>query len=286
MFETVVIGVDGRPGGRDAIALAVRLAAPEARLILANVHSDGGAVGYGASQSIAQARARAEQVLSSERAKLGERADTIVVYSGSPGRALQDLAEREAVDLLVVGSCHRSALGRVLLGDDAWAALDRAPCALAIAPRGYAAAERPLRRIGVGYDHSSESERALDVARALRGDTSATIRAREVVSLQALPTTGSIPMDWTLQTERVMADERARMATIDDVQGEVVYGDPGEELEALAGDVDLLIVGSRGQGPIGRLLEGSTSAYLARHVTAPLLVLPRSSSSEAVSPTS
>src|ERR1035441_6042318 len=82
MFETVVIGVDGRPGGRDAIALAVRLAAPEARPIPANVPSDGGAVGYGASQSIAQARARAEQVLSSERAKLGERADTIVVYSG------------------------------------------------------------------------------------------------------------------------------------------------------------------------------------------------------------
>ena len=37
MFDNVLVGVDGRQGGRDAIALARRLCAPEARIALAHV---------------------------------------------------------------------------------------------------------------------------------------------------------------------------------------------------------------------------------------------------------
>jgi hypothetical protein len=39
MFENVIVGVDGRPTGRDAIELARHLVSPEGKLILANVHS-------------------------------------------------------------------------------------------------------------------------------------------------------------------------------------------------------------------------------------------------------
>jgi hypothetical protein len=39
--------------------------------------------------------------------------------------------------------------------------------------------------------------------------------------------------------------------------------------------VDLLVVGSRGYGPLGRLVHGSTSNELARVSCCPLLVLPR-----------
>jgi hypothetical protein len=41
--------------------------------------------------------------------------------------------------------------------------------------------------------------------------------------------------------------------------------------------VDLLIVGSRSYGPIGRLFHGSTSNYLQSHARSPLIVLPRGS---------
>jgi nucleotide-binding universal stress UspA family protein len=73
-----------------------------------------------------------------------------------------------------------------------------------------------------------------------------------------------------------MIDEkRARLATIQDVDADVVYGDPGESLAALASEVDLMVVGTRGQGPLGRLMSGSTSTYLARRVSCPLLAVPR-----------
>jgi hypothetical protein len=39
--------------------------------------------------------------------------------------------------------------------------------------------------------------------------------------------------------------------------------------------VDLLIVGSRGYGPVGSVFHGSVSSYLERHAASALLVLPR-----------
>ena len=73
----------------------------------------------------------------------------------------------------------------------------------------------------------------------------------------------------------MMKAEQARVDAIKGVAGEVVYGDPSEELAAFANDLDLLIVGSRGHGPIGRLLSGSSSTYLARRCPCPLIVVPR-----------
>ena len=38
MFKTVIVGVDGSPNGRDAIALASRLMDPGGKMTLAHVH--------------------------------------------------------------------------------------------------------------------------------------------------------------------------------------------------------------------------------------------------------
>ena len=57
--------------------------------------------------------------------------------------------------------------------------------------------------------------------------------------------------------------------------GVVTYGGPREELVRLGKDVDLLIVGSRDHGQIGRLVHGSVSRHLVGHATCPLLVLSR-----------
>jgi nucleotide-binding universal stress UspA family protein len=52
-------------------------------------------------------------------------------------------------------------------------------------------------------------------------------------------------------------------------------GGAAEELALYGASVDLLIVGSRGYGPIGRLVHGSTSQRLTRIARCPLLVLSR-----------
>ncbi len=57
--------------------------------------------------------------------------------------------------------------------------------------------------------------------------------------------------------------------------GRAVYGLAGEELAAFGDELDILVVGSRGYGPVRRLVLGSTSAYLEHHARCSLLVLPR-----------
>ena len=52
-------------------------------------------------------------------------------------------------------------------------------------------------------------------------------------------------------------------------------GHAGEELARFSGEVDVLVVGSRGYGPIRSLMLGSTAVHLASSAQCPLLVLPR-----------
>ena len=180
MFEQIVVGVDEHDGGPDAIALAAKLAAPDGQLTLAFVYCGDPYVYRGASVAVeATERERTLERLEAVRAEAGIHAKLSFVASSSAGRGLHELAEREGVDLLVLGSCRRGLVGRVLVGDDTHAALDGAPCAVAIAPAGYVRESGVMREIGVGYDGSPESVSALGLAREPRGRV-----RRETVSVR------------------------------------------------------------------------------------------------------
>jgi nucleotide-binding universal stress UspA family protein len=66
---------------------------------------------------------------------------------------------------------------------------------------------------------------------------------------------------------------RARITALGDVEPHAGAGDPAEELARYSDTVDLLVVGSRGEDPIGRLAHGSTARDLAETAHCPLLVL-------------
>jgi nucleotide-binding universal stress UspA family protein len=52
----------------------------------------------------------------------------------------------------------------------------------------------------------------------------------------------------------------------------VLIVEDSDWLDALADEVDLLVCGSRRNGPVGRLMLGSASDHLVRHVDVPLIV--------------
>jgi nucleotide-binding universal stress UspA family protein len=276
MFQTLIVGVDGRPGGRDAIALASRLVAAPQELTLAHVRPGAlRAVHASIPGMITDEREQSHELLERERTESGVTAQLVSSVSTTPGRGLHDLAEERQADLLVVGSSSHGFLGRALLKDDTRASLNGAPCAVAIAARGYAAGPGPLATIGVGYDGSPESDAALATARALAEQSGASIRALEVVSIPAYAYTGIVPAEMGEGIEMMVEQARARMAALAGVEGSAVYGLPGEELAALGDQVDLLVVGSRNYGPMRRLVLGSTSDHLAHHARCSLLVMPR-----------
>ncbi|HMD56775.1 MAG TPA: universal stress protein [Solirubrobacteraceae bacterium] len=279
MFKNVLVGVDGTASGRDAIALASLLLDADGKLTLAHVFSRLAKPLHAVTRASAPAdRAQASELLSSERAQAGPEAELVAVDAATPGRGLHEEAERQNADLLVLGTCHRGVLGRTLLGDDTRAALDGAPCAVAIAPAGFARHASPLSSIGVGYDGSPESAAAVETARALAAPRHASVRALELVSIPYYEYTGlaagTVTEGGDMVEQRIVEAEN-RMGEISGVKGEARYGLAGEELAGLSGEVDLTIVGSRGYGPARRLIMGSTSHYLERHARGPLLILPR-----------
>jgi nucleotide-binding universal stress UspA family protein len=271
MFTRIVVGVDCREGGRDALALATLLQSAGGGELVAVyacapaplLHED--------------ALARVE----GELARAGATGRALAVNDRSPAHALRTTAERDRAELIVIGSSHLAGAERVLAGDDAAATLHCAPCAVAVAPRGFARAPSPLRRIGVGLDASPESRLALALARRLAHLAGACVRAITVVA-PSVPLWPAIAWDpaWAGSGESVRQPDELLLASVaaelpDDVTPEVVVGNAWTELASRSADLDLLVVGARAYGPVRRLLLGSTSTRLVRTAACPLLVAPR-----------
>jgi nucleotide-binding universal stress UspA family protein len=272
-FEQIIVGLDESERGRDALRLGELFARTAgASLSVVRVSE-----GTGAEET--------ERLSAEVDAVLGElvvEAEPLPLAGGSPARALHELAAtRPGVGLIVLGSTHRAGFGRVLPGSVARRLLHGAPCAIAVAPRGYVADE--LRVIEVGYDASAEAEAALETAAALGELAKATLR---VIAVDSPPTTGAaVSTPGTTGAARVPAavDLQAELhAGVSRLPAKLralpVFerGDPARVLLARAEEgVDLMVVGSRGYGPLGVVLLGSVSVAVIENATCPVLVTPR-----------
>jgi nucleotide-binding universal stress UspA family protein len=273
MFTKVLVGVNGEQGGRDAIALAKQLAHPDANIALAHVYGAGLMPGAGAALLLAAEREEAERLLERERRAAAPRAQVITCADHSIGRGLHLVAEAKGFDLIVIGASRHGFFGRVLIGNDAIATVNDAPCPVAIAPYGYALNPRPLSRLGVGFDGTSEARQALAAARHIAARDGSTIQAVLVLPLQSRPYGGPGRHRWADIAEQVPEDDRHRFDDLRDIDAEVRYGNPDEELERFSETLDLLIVGSGKYGPVRRILHDRVSRDLVRHSACPLLVL-------------
>ncbi|HUA45727.1 MAG TPA: universal stress protein [Solirubrobacteraceae bacterium] len=278
MFSQVLVGVDDDHGARDAIALAKLLAGRDAALTFAHIFFEDSAAAWAfeGGQDRAEQDAEARQMLERVTAEAGVPAH--LRWDGAPsvGRGLHEVAEAIGADLLVVGSSRHGLLRRVRLADDTQAALNGAACAVAIAPAGYATeATGVTREVGVAYDGTPESEHALAVARALAAELGSKLSAFQAVGLPLFGYSGLSTTRPAARTIEQMTEQAREAITALGVEAHVTYGDPAEELTVYSASIDLLVVGSRNYGPLGRLMQGSVADRLARTARCPLLVLPR-----------
>jgi nucleotide-binding universal stress UspA family protein len=209
--------------------------------------------------------------------------DARVVDSHSPPRALHDLSEEERAAVIVIGSTHRGAIGRIVPGTVAERLLSGAASPVAVAPAGYAESERPpeLRVVGVGYDGSDEARLALDGAADLARRAGAQLRVITVfqrIAFGALASPGGVSLasvNDRLEAELKGKLDEAVAAQGDGVEGVFTTGDAAEVLAAQSEELDLLVAGSRGYGPIGAVLLGGTTHRLLTGAACPLIVIPR-----------
>jgi nucleotide-binding universal stress UspA family protein len=236
--STLILGADDSGGARDAAALATLLA-PLLGTEVVRVHVNG---------------------------------------RGSPGRKLYEEAAARHAEIVVVGSSHRGEPGHTAAGKVLGPLLRGGSAPVAVAPRGYADEEvRPPRVIGVAFDDSAESHRALEFAARLAGSASAALRVITVYE-------GAAQVS---QAEPGVVTQRAWMQealhrTVADLASELraeprfLVGDVAHVLaEQSELGVDLMVMGSRAYGPVRSLWLGSVSESLIGISPRPLIITPR-----------
>ncbi len=209
-----------------------------------------------------------------------------IIMRGQPADAIVDVARREGVDLIVMGSRGLGALEGALLGSVSEAVADRAPCPVLIARTP------ELHRTLVADDGSPGAEDAIEYVRTRRH------LLGEVTRLLAVHSGGDIwaetfemPMD--AHAAQAMADDRvelwraARAALDADARRlqdvgqateiEVEEGRPATELveSALRWRADLVVVGSRHRTGVTRLVLGSVGRHVLHHSHCSVLLVGR-----------
>jgi nucleotide-binding universal stress UspA family protein len=201
-----------------------------------------------------------------------------VLAGGHETAGLKELAEAEESDLIVVGSTHRGRVGRVCPGSMGERVLDDAPCAVAVAPRGYADEDASIHRIAVGYDGSKASTVALRRAIHLAEQSGASLLILGAVEISLGLAGFETRQSKDLQQAKMERHlERALSKIPSEVSSEsrLLFGAPARAILEAAKDADLLVLGSRGNySPVKRLALGSVGSAAMRSAACPTLITP------------
>lgn len=287
MPATIIVGVDDSPRSEDAITLARALAEASGADVLAVCafpYDDRPEAHFNLAM-----RPLLQELADKTLEKLCEpltddaRVRRLAVADVSPARALERIAREEDAALIVVGSSHAGSHARLHPGSTAQRLLHGAPCPVALAPLGYRL--RPhlkLQRVSVAYDASPEAARALSAGLLIARAAGAPLRVIHVftrdwpVSPSMLAVPGYVRLTPAAEEAARAELDRTVAALPGDVWSEpaFLHGDPAHELAVESEVADLLVIGSRGYGPLKSVLLGGVSGRVVRTAACPVLILP------------
>lgn len=283
MFERIVVGYAGEESGRDAVKLAVALAAGLNAGITV-VYPYNPLLSAGPAAEVEQ---RVREELGTLCPASRELAEATYHWSSSswPIHALHSMASYEQAGLIVIGAArggaasrrHISLMERMVHG---------APCGVLVAPAGYADRDvGVLRRVGVGFTDSAEARVALrlgfELASVLGGELSVLsaswlgtiLRSYAAQAVAVSQLEDETYAETSASVERAVAELDASIP----VDVHTIRGDPCDVLVERSSGLDLLVLGSRAYGPLRHVLLGSVSAPVMREAHCPVLVAPRGS---------
>jgi nucleotide-binding universal stress UspA family protein len=290
MYKKIIVGYDGTDRGRDAIALGKQLAAATgAQVILSGVFVFHPMMRGGMDPIAVEEQKELARQVDAAAGEAGLKSQN--VGSTSVARGLHELAEKTGADLVVVGSSADGDGEHTHLGSTANSLMHGSPCAVAVAPNGYRdGGAETVSSIVVGFDGSPEAKSALESACDLARATGAGLR---VISAAEPPpivfgksgTSGG----WQSLKEAIEDEARTQLDSVQaelpsdvSVEANVISDEPVPALtQAASGPGSILVLGSRGYGPVRGVMLGSVSRSLAMHAPAPLVVYPRGAHAEA-----
>lgn len=260
-MRPLVVGVDGGPGGQDALALATQLAAAGQPVTLA--HIDTVADEVAAAISGGHPAETARELLRLARERVPSTTREVVHHATTVVEGLDEVCDAFDAAGLVLGAGRRVPAGVL-----------RARRPVAVAPVGYAGRTAAIRRVGTGWRGHEDDEAALAVARRVARHHGAEL---VVLSVVAPPPVALAPGP-TAYAELLhggsahVARERLRALGVE--RGVVREGPVVPTLRSFAAEVDLLVLGTDPPGAVRRLLLGDTARAVTADPPCPVLVVP------------
>ena len=288
-MSTILTGVDASERSEDAIAFARQLAdASGAYLVLANAYPYSELPLRGAGPAFREKlRNESLEIVRKMRDRLDglprERSIVKITADTSPAHALHTMAEVEDACLVVVGSTHTGRARRVLPGSTGEKLIHGSPCPVAVVPKDYRNHVEPLRRIGVAYNDTPEARTAAfaaaELARGLGAELIVIGVADELLyDTPALMASVDVASLYVEIDRHVQENLEALVAELPEgvhATTKRLTGDPSELLADLSKHLDLLVLGSRGYGPLHAVLAGGVSGHVIRTAHCPVIIVPR-----------
>lgn len=270
----VLVAYDGSDSSDQAVDLVASIAWPaasEMRIVTAHplmfpTSGPGEIVDASSVQAIFEAeRSEAERLATSARRRL-ERPGLVAVSevtAGRPASLILEAAERFKADLVVVGSRGRGPFTSALLGSVSEELVDHAPCPVLVT-RG-----STLRRILLADDGSPDTRSA---AALVAGWPILRDSQFRVVTVAETRSEAGSPLEVAERIARASADRLRGAGLAADT--EIRQGDPAEAIVAAAGawPADVIVIGTRGQTGLTRLLHGSVARKVLLHAGCSVLI--------------
>jgi nucleotide-binding universal stress UspA family protein len=307
----LLVPLDGSPLAEQALPYARALATAETQIILLEVvpWADeirtvlGKLIATAAEVQEAYEASAREELEAARKQWLGDRQNvTIEVAAGDPAEQILWAAERHAVDLIVMASHGRGALGRWTFGSvaDRIARASTIPVMI-IHPKDTAAqptTQAQIQRIVLLTDGSSLSLQAIPMAamlaktlnlpvHVLRALDPATVVSRAPVPLAPLPHSlyedilSQIKTDAENGVKAVVEHVAALGIT---ASGDVLEGPPSPTLLGALLPTDIVVLTSHGRTGLRRWLLGSIAEKVIRNGVAPVVLVPSAIRAESPEP--
>ncbi|HID79468.1 MAG TPA: universal stress protein [Aquifex aeolicus] len=276
MFNRLIVGFDGGNSSYAAANYAFDLGAKwnlpvigiyviDKRLLDETLLEDlAGILGFtfylGISQKVREALEKKADILFEEFAKLGRQKGakvSLVQLEGIPYEEIPNFADRE--DLIFIGRKGLKEIKGFFVGNNAEKIVRRSPCPVFVAGENY----KPIKRIGVAFDGSTVSKKALLVGKTISESIGAPL---EVIFVEP---NGNFP-DQLVDKIKASADEILENT---DYTFTLLRGFPEEKLTEYQenGNIDLLVLGAFGTKPVKEILLGSVAYFVMHNAVGPLL---------------
>lgn len=267
----LVVGLDGREHDADALALARSLrGAFDGEIRLVHVLAEA-PLGRGMAEFQTLQWREGQALLGRAAATIGEGAEVELINPWPAALALERVAFKSHASLLVLGSSHHRAPGRIVPGSVALHLIKGSPCPVAVAPVGYAHERAAaISRLGVAYDATPGADAALLVAASVAARLGIPLHVYHAVArdqdLSQLGSSAGAILERALQQLPASVQPVAR----------AVAGDPAGAIVAASreDDVGLLFAGSRGHGPLREGLFGGVCRGLLESAACPVVLTP------------